>query len=165
MDTDKCMPNLPRSVKSLCSRRGKQFINGILNNAERRFSVCWKALISPLTMKTRRQIRAYQNAVIMSREVSVLYNLIAAMSGWFVLAGFVFLPGTFEKISHNSSLNKSQAGGIVLHAVRNIPLLAVGSFCCCVGVTGIGWVWKKVRNHVWLVDRVFLWVFPSSFKE
>lgn len=99
----------------------------------------------------------YNTMIIQSHEVPNTYNLIAAVSNWFFLAGFVFFPGTFTSLSHTSALADSAAGRAVQHAVENIPLLCIGVLSSLLGGTGICWVWWNLRdNYIWLVDRVFL---------
>ncbi|KAH7146762.1 hypothetical protein B0J13DRAFT_584261 [Dactylonectria estremocensis] len=94
--------------------------------------------------------------IIKSHEVPNTYNLIAAVSNWLFLAGFVFFPGTFTSLSHTSALADS-AGRAVQHAVDNIPLLCIGVLSSLLGETGICWVWWNLRdNNIWLIDRVFL---------
>ena len=99
----------------------------------------------------------YNTMVIQSHEVPNAYNLIAAVSNWLFLAGFVFFPGTFTTLSHASVLANSQAGRVVQHAIQNIPLLCIGVISSLSGGVGICWVWWNLRqNYIWLVSRVVL---------
>ncbi|KAL6409082.1 hypothetical protein AUP68_05451 [Ilyonectria robusta] len=106
--------------------------------------------------RTERQ-SSYGAMVLEAHEVPVFNCMIAAVSNWLFLAGFVVLPGTFTSLSHAALLSKSQAGREVQDFIRNMSLLAVVILCCSVGGAGIGWVsWKLRGNYVWLVDRIFL---------
>ncbi|KAH7134130.1 hypothetical protein EDB81DRAFT_902948 [Dactylonectria macrodidyma] len=95
--------------------------------------------------------------VVQSREVPSMYCFLAAFFNWLFLAGFVIFPGTFTSLSQATLLSESQAGRVVQDAIRNTPLLVVGSLCCLSGGAGIGWLyWKLSHNYVWLIDRVFI---------
>lgn len=52
----------------------------------------------------------YGAMVLEAHEVPVFNCMIAAVSNWLFLAGFVILPGTFTSLSHAALLSKSQAG-------------------------------------------------------
>lgn len=95
--------------------------------------------------------------VVESHEIPYAYNIIAAISNWLLLAGFVIFPGTFASLSNSGILSDSRAGRMVQNAIRNTPLLYVASFSCLLGIFGIGWVWWNIRrNYFWLLYRVFL---------
>ncbi|KAH6869634.1 hypothetical protein B0T10DRAFT_593434 [Thelonectria olida] len=96
--------------------------------------------------------------VLEAHETPAFDCLLAAISNWLFLAGFVVFPGAFTSLSHATLLSESQTGRAVQDFIgRNMSLLAVGILCCSVGGAGIGWVsWKFRGNYVWLVDRIFL---------
>lgn len=105
----------------------------------------------------RRPLAEYEAMVIEAHEAPERYNIIAAVSNWIYLAGFVTLPGTFTAIRHSSSVGKTDAGAFMQEAVRNIPLLVLGYFTCCVGAAGISWSsWKMRSNLIWLRSHIFM---------
>ncbi|GKU06776.1 pho85 cyclin-1 [Fusarium langsethiae] len=102
---------------------------------------------------------SYDRMVVESHEVPLRWNFLASLSNWLLLAGFVVFPGTFTSISRSGVLDRNQAGRILQRAVRNVPLLYIGSFSCIIGILGILWAWWNLKhNWFWLVYRIFLLV-------
>ena len=92
-------------------------------------------------------------------EISTIYNLLANLFTWLLLAGYMVLPGAFTSIRNSRTLsdNAGKAGKVVVKAAQNIPLLWIGAFCCMLGASGmfwLGWLWE--HNYVWLVNRILL---------
>jgi hypothetical protein len=91
--------------------------------------------------------------------VSPLHNILASLSVWILLAGYIVFPATFNKLqaraSDSSASNTLQAHA--LSTVRNVPLLYVAGVACGVGVLGCVVLWWKHRgNYVWVINRIFL---------
>lgn len=109
------------------------------------------------SLRTGRQ-SPYGAMVLAAHDAPAFDCLLAAISNWLFLAGFVVFPGAFTSLSHAALLNESQAGRALQDIMRrSTSLLAVGIVCCVAGAAGIIWVaWKFKRNYVWLVDRIFL---------
>ncbi|KAJ4982707.1 hypothetical protein SVAN01_11795 [Stagonosporopsis vannaccii] len=92
-------------------------------------------------------------------NVSPLHNILASLSVWILLAGYIVFPATFNSLQ-KSSLDekadtklKSQA----LATARNVPLLYVAAAACGLGVLGCLWLWWRHRkNYVWVINRIFL---------
>lgn len=103
------------------------------------------------------EFSSYDKMVVESHQVPLRWNFLASLSNWLLLAGFIVFPGTFTSISRSGVLNRNQAGRILQRAVRNVPLLYIGTFSCIVGIIGIGWAWWNLKhNWFWLVYRIFL---------
>jgi hypothetical protein len=92
-------------------------------------------------------------------KISTIYNLLASVFTWLLLAGYMILPGAFTSIrnSHALSDGAGKARKVVVKAAQNIPILWVGGVCCVLGASGmcwLGWAWQ--RNYIWLVNRIIL---------
>jgi hypothetical protein len=92
-------------------------------------------------------------------HVSPLHNILASLSVWILLAGYIVFPATFSKLQKgelddkaNTSIEKH-----ALNTVRNVPLLYVAAFACGLGVLGCLWLWWAHRkNYVWVINRIFM---------
>ncbi|KAI3571434.1 hypothetical protein IWW34DRAFT_291847 [Fusarium oxysporum f. sp. albedinis] len=116
--------------------------------------VALKAAQVPLPAES---LSSYERMVVESHEVPLRWNFLASISNWLLLAGFIVFPGTFTSISRSRLLDHNQAGRVIQRAVRNVPLLYIGSLSCIVGILGILWAWWNLKhNWFWLVYRIFL---------
>jgi len=92
-------------------------------------------------------------------DVSLWHNMLAQFFAWIVLAGFLFLPGSFGTLSKLQINNEAYKD--VLSTLQNIPLLVVGFSCSALGGIGMCYLWWHHRkNYAWLVDSIFI---PASF--
>lgn len=93
--------------------------------------------------------------ILDAANISLRYNVLAAVFSWFTLSGFVIFPGTYSSLGHSSLLHETQAGQIVEAVVENLPLVWVASLCCAVGLSGTIWLGYIFRlNFAWLSDRI-----------
>ncbi|EUC39966.1 hypothetical protein COCMIDRAFT_110018, partial [Bipolaris oryzae ATCC 44560] len=69
-----------------------------------------------------------------------IFNILATIFLWTLLAGFVVFPGTFTSLQNTSSLNSSVLGRVVQRTIQNIPLLTVAALFFILGTAGIGWL-------------------------
>jgi hypothetical protein len=92
-------------------------------------------------------------------HVSPLHNILASLSVWILLAGYIVFPATFNKLKNDDLDNKANTS-IKKHAldtVRNVPLLYVAAFACGLGIMGSLWLWWQHRkNYVWVINRIFM---------
>ena len=91
--------------------------------------------------------------------VSAVHNMLAGVSSWLLLAGFVSLPSTFTSVINSRALQTGagKAGKIVVRVAQNVPLLAVAGACCAIGGLGMSCFWWIYQNnYVWLINRIFL---------
>lgn len=130
------------------------------SKAEELEDVALKAAQVPLPAES---LSSYERMVVESHEVPLRWNFLASISNWLLLAGFIVFPGTFTSISRSRLLDHNQAGRVIQRAVRNVPLLYIGSLSCIVGILGILWAWWNLKhNWFWLVYRIFLSVCPTA---
>jgi hypothetical protein len=92
-------------------------------------------------------------------HVSPFHNILASLSVWILLAGYIVFPATFNKLQKDKydDKAKSELEQQALDTVRNVPLLYVAAFACGLGVSGCLWLWWQHRkNYVWVINRIFL---------
>ena len=101
----------------------------------------------------------YMDMLLELDTISTLHNILAGAFTWLLLAGFVFLPGTFTSIVNSPTLKTGagKAGKAVVKTVQNLPLLGVAAACCLIGASGMSWLWWIYRSeYIWLISRLFL---------
>ena len=93
-------------------------------------------------------------------EIPVVYFLLAGLSSWLLLAGFLISPSTFVSIYESGLLQKTgELGEEFAGAVRNVPLLYIAGFASLAGVVGLAWLWWTWhRNYVWVKRYIVLYV-------
>lgn len=94
-------------------------------------------------------------------KIPRLHNILAALFGWLLLAGFIVFPGTFTSIRDLSDdpelAAKSPTASAVLSHVQNVPLLVIAAISCGIGAAGLLWLSFRWRsNYVWLLNRIYL---------
>lgn len=91
--------------------------------------------------------------------VSPLHNILASLSVWILLAGYIVFPATFnslQKASYDAQAD-SKLKSEALQTTRNLPLLYVAAVACGIGIAGCVWLWWTHRkNYVWVINRIFL---------
>ncbi|KAI6032667.1 hypothetical protein F5J12DRAFT_180532 [Pisolithus orientalis] len=82
------------------------------------------------------------------------YTVIAGLSTWMLLAGFVLFPGTFASWATRPT---DTAEYEIATFIRNMPLLVIASVCTGLGSAAMVWLWWRWRrNYIWVVSRVFV---------
>lgn len=89
-----------------------------------------------------------------------MYNVIASIAHWTLLAGYLIVPGTFTALQKSGqvqdALAKDQVGEAVLNTIQNPPLLAFACILFVASTAALGWLyWEWRRNYIWLVNRLF----------
>lgn len=90
-------------------------------------------------------------------KIPRLYNLLAGFFTWLLLAGYLFLPGTFTSIRNSRVLADGKVGKVAGRALQNRSLLGIAATCCVLAALGMCWLgsmWPK--NYVWLLNRIIL---------
>lgn len=94
--------------------------------------------------------------VLDSYDAPEILNLTSSISNWLFLAGFVVIPGTFRNLGYSFSLGETEGGRFLQSAIRN-STLGISCVSSSFGGIGITWAgWKMRRNHIWLIDHVYL---------
>ena len=92
--------------------------------------------------------------VIESNNIPMQWNIMAAISTWLFLAGFLFLPGTFTSLQ--SIQSQTRTGNIVKSfTASNIVLLVFSIIFCVIAASIIGALWLRYHyNYIWLLHRL-----------
>lgn len=99
----------------------------------------------------------YMAMSIQANQVPLIFDILAGVSSWLTLAGYLVLPNTFTSLGRSNGLNSTASGKAVQNAVQNVPLLPAAAVLCCIGLAGSCWLWwRKRSNYVWLISRIFL---------
>ena len=102
------------------------------------------------------KVTPYIKNVVFSNNASIYLNILAAVCCWLTLSGFVVLPSTFTSIEANNTLEKSEAGKALQHAVQNIHVLRTAACMCGIGTLGICCLWYiNWKQFTWLKERLF----------
>ncbi|TGO56041.1 hypothetical protein BCON_0083g00340 [Botryotinia convoluta] len=103
----------------------------------------------------------YINMLLQLDSIPQIYNLLAGLFTWLLLAGYMVLPATFTSLQNSRTVASevSKAGKLVLKAYQNLPLLWIAAILCAIGASGMGWLWWMWKmNYVWILNRIILWV-------
>ncbi|KAH6670205.1 hypothetical protein B0J14DRAFT_486400 [Halenospora varia] len=79
-----------------------------------------------------------------ANKMPSIYNILAALFSWLILAGFVVLLGTFTSLKHSTILGSSKGREIVQKTIQNVLLLLMAGVMCGIGI------------YVWLTRQIFL---------
>ncbi|KAI2866782.1 hypothetical protein CBS63078_11275 [Aspergillus niger] len=109
-------------------------------------------------------IAGHTRYIVMLLEVDHMpwvYNIIASVAHWVLLAGYLVKPGTFTTLQKSEKLEQALIGNgankAVLNKIQNLPLLAIACVFFAVGTALLTWLcWKWRSNYIWLVGRVFM---------
>lgn len=106
----------------------------------------------------------YVEMLLGQDDIPKFHNILASFFVWLLLAGFLVFPGTFtslqkkfDKAGDEDEDWDEDAASVILHGVKNIPLVVVGAVAC--GISAGGMIFlaiRHVRNYVWLLNRLFL---------
>lgn len=88
-----------------------------------------------------------------------IYNVIASVAQWTLLAGYLVVPGTFTSLQRSDKiepLGDISTGKAILGTIQNPPLLAIACFLFSIGASLLFWLyWEWRENYIWLVSRIF----------
>jgi hypothetical protein len=123
----------------------------------------------PLTRMPSIQTR-YMQMLLHLDEIPRLYNILASLFTWVILAGFLVVPGTFTTFKESKAFqdadnndNNNEITHAIVHSIAHIGLLWLAGAFCVVGVVGCVGLWFRWReNYVWLINRIFLYDLLSN---
>ncbi len=116
-------------------------------------------------------------------EIPRLYNILASLGTWIILAGFLVVPGTFTTFKESKAFQEADNadGGddagtevthAIVHSIANIGLLWLSGSFCVAGTLVCLWLWLRWRhNYVWLINKIFMYVYracepaPSTYTQ
>ncbi|KAH1607625.1 hypothetical protein KXX21_005130 [Aspergillus fumigatus] len=90
-----------------------------------------------------------------------IYNVIASVAQWILLAGYLVVPGTFTSLQRSNkieqALGDNGTGTAILGTIQNPPLLAIACVLFTIGAALLAWLyWEWRENYIWLVSRIFI---------
>lgn len=118
------------------------------------------AIVRVPTTETR-----YMQMLLHLDRIPRVYNFLAGLFTWILLASFLIIPGTFTSFKNSDMFkdiqdneDKSNAvAKVILDSAANVGLLWLSGAFCIIGGTGCLFLWCRWRkNYVWLVNKVFL---------
>lgn len=110
----------------------------------------------------------YMQMLLHLDRIPRIYNFLAGVSTWILLASFLIIPGTFTNFQDSDAWkniqdNEDKSNAVakaILNSAANVGLLWLSGIFCIIGGTGCLALWLRWRkNYVWLVNKIFLWVF------
>ncbi|OAP60112.1 hypothetical protein AYL99_05114 [Fonsecaea erecta] len=112
----------------------------------------------------------YMEMLLHLDQIPRLYNILAGLFTWILLAGFLVVPGTFTTFKQSKAFqdadndnDNNEVAHAIVHSIANIGLLWLSGAFCAIGALGCLWLWFRWRkNYVWLINRIFLPVTMNS---
>ena len=104
-------------------------------------------------------VTQYMSMLLAVDKIPRIHNFAASFFTWILLAGFVLFPGTFTSLKNtggNNTVTKE-----ALNVIDHVSLFVIAFLCSGIGAAGMGYLWWRwMKNYVWLVNKVFLYVVP-----
>ncbi|KFA62783.1 hypothetical protein S40285_03803 [Stachybotrys chlorohalonatus IBT 40285] len=104
----------------------------------------------------------YVEMLLNQDDIPQFHTILAALSVWLLLAGFLVFPGTFTSIGESIQEREDDgfaglAADEILNQAQNIPLLVIASVTCGIAILGMLYLATQHRkNYVWLLNRLLL---------
>jgi len=105
----------------------------------------------------------YMQMLLHLDKIPRMYNILASLFTWSILAGFLVVPGTFTTVKESKAFQEANhddsnaVAHAIAHSIANVGLLWLSGAFCVVGVVGSVWMWFRwYRNYLWLINRIFL---------
>jgi hypothetical protein len=94
-------------------------------------------------------------------QMDLKYNLCAVAANWVLLAGYLVVPGTFTSLKESDeveqTLQKNDAGRVLLKTIQNPPLLVIACIFLVAGILILGWLSAVFKeSYTWLINRIFM---------
>lgn len=107
----------------------------------------------------------YMQMLLHLDRIPRVYNFLAGLFTWILLASFLIIPGTFTSFKNSDMFkniqddeDKSNAvAKAIIQSAANVGLLWLSGAFCIIGGLGCLFLWARWRkNYVWIVNKVFL---------
>ena len=128
-------------------------------------SLVWYSSASQMASQTQHLVpfagqTRYMQMLLEVDYMPWMYNVIASIAHWTLLAGYLMVPGTFTALQRSGqvqdALAKDDVGQAVLSTIQNPPLLAIACILFVASTAALGWLyWEWRSNYIWLVNRLF----------
>ncbi len=98
----------------------------------------------------------YDRMLLKAAKMPMIWNIVAGISTWMVLGGFLLVLAAFPKIQRSEALKAFLGDNIVYHAVQSVSALVLAIIMLVVGAAGVLVLGLCQReNVIWSVDRLF----------
>ncbi|GIJ89517.1 hypothetical protein Asppvi_008459 [Aspergillus pseudoviridinutans] len=102
----------------------------------------------------------YIQMLLQVQDMPWVYNVIASVAHWVLLAGYLVVPGTFTSLQRSDKIEQALAdngaGKAILGTIQNPPLLVIACVLSAMGAALLAWLsWEWRENYIWLVSRIF----------
>ena len=107
----------------------------------------------------------YMQMLLHLDRIPRVYNFLAGVFTWILLASFLIIPGTFTSFKNSDMFKSAQesedkgsaVAKAIINSAANVGLLWLSGAFCVIGGVGCLFLWFRWRkNYVWLVNKVFL---------
>lgn len=119
----------------------------------------------PLIVRVPTTETRYMQMLLHLDRIPRVYNFLAGLFTWILLASFLIIPGTFTSFKNSDAFkniqdNEDKSNAVakaILDSAANAGLLWLSGAFCMIGGTGCLVLWARWRkNYVWLVNKIFL---------
>ncbi|GFG16466.1 conserved hypothetical protein [Aspergillus lentulus] len=105
----------------------------------------------------------YVRMLLELQDIHWLYNFMASLAAWMLLAGYLVIPGTFTSLQRSDTITnkmaQNDADKAVLKTIQNPPLVAIAWVLLSIGVATMSFLFYRWRrNYLWLISRLFMYV-------
>lgn len=107
----------------------------------------------------------YMQMLLHLDRIPRIYNFLAGLFTWILLASFLIIPGTYTSFKNSDMFKNIQddedrsnaIAKAIIHSAANVGLLWLSGAFCIIGGLGCLFLWARWRNnYVWIVNKVFL---------
>ncbi|EDP47926.1 conserved hypothetical protein [Aspergillus fumigatus A1163] len=103
----------------------------------------------------------YVRMLLELQDIHWLYNFMASLAAWMLLAGYLVIPGTFTSLQKSDTITnkvaQNEAEKAVLKTIQNPPLVAIAWVLLSIGVATMSFLFYRWRrNYLWLISRLFM---------
>lgn len=119
----------------------------------------------PKMMRVPTTETKYMQMLLHLDRIPRIYNFLAGLFTWILLASFLVIPGTFTSFKNSDMFkniqdNEDKSNAVakaILESANNVGLLWLSGAFCVIGGTGSLFLWARWRkNYVFCVNKVFL---------
>ncbi|GLA56000.1 hypothetical protein AnigIFM63604_003489 [Aspergillus niger] len=120
------------------------------HSAARYWSLIWCPSASSIASQSQVLVpfagqTRYTQTLLEVDDMPWMYNVIAGVAHWTLLAGYLIVPGTFTALQRSGQvqdvLGKDHVGQAVLNTIQNPPLLTIACILFVASAAASGWLY------------------------
>lgn len=93
----------------------------------------------------------YVRMLLELQDIHWLYNFMASLAAWMLLAGYLVIPGTFTSLQKSDTITnkvaQNEAEKAVLKTIQNPPLVAIAWVLLSIGVATMSFLFYRWRRN------------------